>query len=77
MKKILIAAVLANSISVPAFAAHLPGEYKNRGQCQSALVHARNEARKAGDTAEQDRLARTTCEANPNGGFDQVTAPAA
>jgi hypothetical protein len=49
MKKVLMAAVLIGGLSVPTVATaehEMTMTYENRGQCQSALVKMRNEARK-------------------------------
>lgn len=54
MKKLIIGALVAGSMSMPALAqtggtvlgAPQFGSYANRGQCQSALAHERNNQRK-------------------------------
>ena len=54
MKKTLIAALVAGAVALPAAAAVPPGAvagpYKNKGQCQSTLMHARNDVRQDGVT---------------------------
>ena len=50
MKKLVIAMFLASSIAAPASASHLAHffagkTFKNKGQCQSALMHERNNRR--------------------------------
>jgi hypothetical protein len=58
MKKLVIAALAAGAMSVPAMAqtggivlgAPQFGNYANRGQCESALAHERNKQRKTPST---------------------------
>jgi|GEM_PF-4108180 len=54
MKKLAIAALVASGLSVPALAGHeaFPNAagYDNRGQCQAALMHARNSLRQNPET---------------------------
>jgi hypothetical protein len=53
MKKIAIAALVASGLAVPTFAQSTfpdPAGYENRGQCQAALMHARNSLRQNPET---------------------------
>lgn len=85
MRKIVIA-LFALSAATPAFADHptiideLGGQkFENRGQCQSALMHARNERRQAGHTggrtaSEYNALVREnrSCAQNADGTWSVV-----
>ena len=54
MKRLAFAALVAGSLSAPALAGHVafpnPAGYDNRGQCQAALMHARNSLRQNPET---------------------------
>ena len=52
MKKLAITALVAGALSLPAMAQTFPNPdgYSNRGQCQAALMHARNSLRQNPET---------------------------
>jgi hypothetical protein len=53
MKKLVIAALASGALTLPALAQNTfpnPEGYSNRGQCQAALMHARNSLRQNPDT---------------------------
>ena len=68
MKKLAIAAILAGTAAAPAFAGHeaFPNAsgYDNRGQCQAALMHARNSLRQNPETRHPNDATLTNSEFN-------------
>ena len=52
MKKLMIAALAAGTLAMPAMAQTFPNPqgYDNRGQCQAALMQARNQLRQNPET---------------------------
>ena len=81
MKKMMIALVLAGSLSAPTIAfaqEEVPGEFATRGQCEAAIKQSRNEARKSSDenagTFNKAAKGQEVCVPNENGGFDRQPA---